>query len=377
MKKILLAVLLVFSLLPCAFASKNPTLAVLDLTAKDVPAEGMSQVYNSLYDALSKSHEFDMVDHAKIEQTLADNKLQLSDCSSDECAVKIGKMLNCQKIVVGNVEKTNAHYYLHIKMLNVGNGYTASSLTTNADTLDSLKATCSDIADMLVTVKTETIKPVTISSSKRKKTMFWYGIALAAAGTFCLVDGLQRVNDLETQDVSNASYSIANTKQTVTTTVVSGYYNNSVTNVSGTITNTGNTNLSNISILGQYVDANGVVDSAVVSATALNTATPLTPGQSETWTLPDDTNFTSAIPTTFSYSIYSINHTPIYAQVMGTKDKNDTEAVIGGVAIIAGGYFILDYLFNKDEDTALNKQDLGFKIARHNDGIQLMLTKRI
>ncbi|MDI6640975.1 MAG: CsgG/HfaB family protein, partial [Elusimicrobiota bacterium] len=64
-------------------------------------ASDASIVSDLLRTELVKIGKFKVLDRANMESILAEQKFQISGCTDQECAVKIGKLLNVQQVVVG------------------------------------------------------------------------------------------------------------------------------------------------------------------------------------------------------------------------------------------------------------------------------------
>ncbi|MCB4792801.1 MAG: PorV/PorQ family protein [Elusimicrobia bacterium] len=99
---------------------KQLNVAVLDFQAlapiSMSEATFTTEIFRS---SLVKSKRYKIVDRNNMEKVLAEQGLQQTGCTSNECAVKMGKLLNVNKIVSGTFGKLGAHYLLTISVLDV------------------------------------------------------------------------------------------------------------------------------------------------------------------------------------------------------------------------------------------------------------------
>jgi Flp pilus assembly protein TadD/TolB-like protein len=116
------ALVLILTLLSFTAARADKiAIAVLDLDAK---GEGMSQgVADALTENVrfefSKQESLDLVARDKMIELAKEKAIQLSGCTDVSCAVKIGKAINAQKIVVGSVVKLGDKGVLYLRTVDV------------------------------------------------------------------------------------------------------------------------------------------------------------------------------------------------------------------------------------------------------------------
>jgi hypothetical protein len=208
-------------------------------------------------------------------------------------------------------------------------------------------------------------------SEARSKFMFWCGMLVAAAGAYAIGDGLQMVQRTEYGDVAKPAYNIPTpTGFNVTTTVPY-----SVTGMNGTITNTGNTLLTNIVVQGSYVDSTGNQIQNVTSSSIASLAV----NQSTNWSLPDATNLPAQPDSTGFQFTATYQHTPIYGSASITQTKDENEAYVGIAAVLLGGYLVISYLNNKEinEEDLSKKNDFNINLASRNGMSRLTFSARI
>jgi formylglycine-generating enzyme required for sulfatase activity len=111
-------------------AADEEIVAVMDLTPQDAkPAEALA-ITNQLRSQLLKTGKFTLVDRSQMDAILKEQALQQSGCTSDECAVQVGKLLGVRKIVTGSVTKLSEQLWqVSLLMLDVETGKTLRNET--------------------------------------------------------------------------------------------------------------------------------------------------------------------------------------------------------------------------------------------------------
>ncbi|MBI4668914.1 MAG: hypothetical protein HY747_06985 [Elusimicrobia bacterium] len=98
---------------------KKFQVAALDFTARglsEIETGALSDFFRS---ALVNTNAFIVVDRVNMEKILIEQKFQQTGCTTEECAVQIGKILNVQKMVTGAASFLQGVYYLDAKFIDV------------------------------------------------------------------------------------------------------------------------------------------------------------------------------------------------------------------------------------------------------------------
>ncbi len=125
MKKILFFTFIIFIVLTGqhnCFAGKKDTIAVIDFEGQNVSAMDAVVVTGFLRTALVNNAFFEVTDRNNMEKILGEQGLQQTGCTTEDCAVKIGNLLNVQKIVIGNLSKLGDTYYATANIVDVETG---------------------------------------------------------------------------------------------------------------------------------------------------------------------------------------------------------------------------------------------------------------
>jgi hypothetical protein len=127
-----------------------PNVAVSEFTGKNASIADASIVTDFLRTELVTSKYFNVLERTNMDMILAEQKFQLSGCTSEECAVKMGKILNVQGVIIGSLSKLLNTYYISVSFVDVQTGKILKSLDQKATTADELKTACRLIVEKLI-----------------------------------------------------------------------------------------------------------------------------------------------------------------------------------------------------------------------------------
>lgn len=114
-----------FVLLSCAASwgqtsATKPHVAVLNLEGREGVAETQAATLSDrLRGHLVNTRAFIVLDRANMETVLSEHGFQQTGCSSTQCAVQIGKILNVQKMITGSIGKVGKTYAINLVVINV------------------------------------------------------------------------------------------------------------------------------------------------------------------------------------------------------------------------------------------------------------------
>jgi len=117
-----LFIFLVLIICSVSFAQEKLNIAVVDLDPQGVADSEAKIISGRLRSDLFNTNKFDILEREKMEQVLQEQGFQLTGCTSDECAVEIGKVIGVSRIVAGSIGKLGSIYTLNIRMINVETG---------------------------------------------------------------------------------------------------------------------------------------------------------------------------------------------------------------------------------------------------------------
>ena len=97
-------------------------IAVADFQADGVSGTDAAVIANLLRGELVKTRAFNVIEKRNMDKILAEQAFQQTGCTTQECAVKVGKLLNVQRMIVGNCGFLLGKYFVNIRVVNVETG---------------------------------------------------------------------------------------------------------------------------------------------------------------------------------------------------------------------------------------------------------------
>ncbi|MFH1416208.1 MAG: CsgG/HfaB family protein [Elusimicrobiota bacterium] len=126
MKRLLLIILLILTHINLTYAIPKENdisnIAIAEFEAKNVSAMDASAISDFVRTAFVNSKLFKVLDRINMSAILEEQKFQMSGCTTQECAVKMGKILNVQKIIIGNLTKLADLYFITASVIDVETG---------------------------------------------------------------------------------------------------------------------------------------------------------------------------------------------------------------------------------------------------------------
>ncbi len=130
MKKLLAAWLIGISLPAILIAQDSRgTIAVLDLDPTGISQKDADFLSDRLRTELFETGAFTVVEREKMNDILTEQGFQTSGCTSLECAVEVGKLLNVQLIIAGNIGKIDELYSIGLRMIDIQTGAIVKTAT--------------------------------------------------------------------------------------------------------------------------------------------------------------------------------------------------------------------------------------------------------
>ncbi len=115
------------------WAGKRVKVAVMNLEPNNVSVNTSNLVSDMLRNYLFKLGKYSVVERANIDKILKEQAFQQTGCTSTECAVEVGKLLNVQQAVVGTIGKLGQKYIINVRLVDVE---TAELLATESEECD-------------------------------------------------------------------------------------------------------------------------------------------------------------------------------------------------------------------------------------------------
>ena len=134
--------------------SGQATIAVMNFEAQNTAAGDAAVITDLLRNEIVRQGAFNVVDKTNMERILAEQTFQQTGCTSQECAVKLGKILNVRFLVVGTFGKALGRYVLSMRVVEVETAKIIYTDEAEAGDLTGVRTGIHDIANRL----TEAVK---------------------------------------------------------------------------------------------------------------------------------------------------------------------------------------------------------------------------
>jgi tetratricopeptide (TPR) repeat protein len=123
MKKTFLLLLLMFFPLIAPAQDAKTTAAVMDLESGEGISKGTAMSLSDyLRTQLVNTSMYTIITRENMEEVLKEQQFQLSNCTSQECIVQVGKLLGARKMFAGSIGKVGTTYLITLRIIDVESG---------------------------------------------------------------------------------------------------------------------------------------------------------------------------------------------------------------------------------------------------------------
>jgi len=130
-------------------------IAVMNLEPQNVTPGDAAVIADLMRSNLVNSGYFVVVEKSNMDKILQEQGFQNSGCTSSECAVKLGRVLNVRKMVVGSFGKLMDRYFINLRVVNVESGEVVFSDTARGETVDDIEAGVVKVVDSMIRAEQE------------------------------------------------------------------------------------------------------------------------------------------------------------------------------------------------------------------------------
>ncbi len=123
----------------------NKRIAVLNFTANNTDPGIARIVRNNVEMTLFKTQSFDLLERDQINLVLEERRLQAKECADEDCAAKIGALLDAPYIIIGSVDKLDG-FTITVKVVSVREKRVLFAEARDADSLGKVKDATGDAA---------------------------------------------------------------------------------------------------------------------------------------------------------------------------------------------------------------------------------------
>jgi TolB-like protein len=120
--KLIVSLTIILGSIAFAQTGNKINIAMMDLEAHGISENESHSLANRLRGELVKTGTFTIVERGKMNEILNEQGFQQSGCTSDECAVEVGRLLNVKQIATGSVGKVGSIYTVSIRLIDVQSG---------------------------------------------------------------------------------------------------------------------------------------------------------------------------------------------------------------------------------------------------------------
>ena len=100
----------------------KPVIAILDFDGYGVSQMEALVLTNRLGTHMVQLGRYQVIERGQMEQILQEQDFQLSGCTSNECAVEIGRVLGCEQMLAGSFGKIGSIYTIDMRIIDVESG---------------------------------------------------------------------------------------------------------------------------------------------------------------------------------------------------------------------------------------------------------------
>ena len=109
---------------------QNKTLAIIDFKYNGVSKSESKNIVSKIESEVQDLGFFTLVERNQIEEILIEQGFQQSGCTTNECAVEIGKLLGADKLLLGSIGKTGSLYTINTRIVSVESGKVLKAILT-------------------------------------------------------------------------------------------------------------------------------------------------------------------------------------------------------------------------------------------------------
>ncbi|MEK7813002.1 MAG: CsgG/HfaB family protein, partial [Candidatus Desantisbacteria bacterium] len=131
-------------------AAKRINIAVSDFEAHEVSAMEASTIADFLRTELINSQSFTVLERGNMSTILAEQHFQQTGCTTNECAVQMGKILNIEKILIGSFSRILNVYYINVRLVDVETGAAVMAETISFNAAEELPVKIKELAAKIV-----------------------------------------------------------------------------------------------------------------------------------------------------------------------------------------------------------------------------------
>ncbi|MBN1384175.1 MAG: hypothetical protein JW983_04745 [Elusimicrobia bacterium] len=171
-------------------------IAVAEFTASNVSRVDAVAVSNFFRMGLVTTNLFNVLERNNMEMILAEQKFQMSGCTDQKCAIRMGKLLNVEKMVTGDLSHFAGIYYITCHVLDVETGRITHSEKIQCISKSDLPDKAEELAEILGKRLTGKIPP-----KARVVTLKSRGIITEIKDTECVIINQGKLDGVKDRNI--------------------------------------------------------------------------------------------------------------------------------------------------------------------------------
>ncbi|MFA5857815.1 MAG: CsgG/HfaB family protein [Elusimicrobiota bacterium] len=124
--------------------------AVADLTGQNVSSMEAATIADFLRGELINSGMFNVIERSNMDKILAEQGFQNTGCTTQECAIKMGRLLNVQSILVGSFSKLMEIYYINVRLVDVEQGLAVMAESVKCKSAEELQDAVAQLSQKIM-----------------------------------------------------------------------------------------------------------------------------------------------------------------------------------------------------------------------------------
>jgi len=172
LKKLCFSIYLLFLIVSSALSQGSKiNIAVLDLDPTNISNQDAQFLSDRLRAELFETGMFRVVERDRMKDILSEQGFQLSGCTTIECAVEVGQLLNVQQMVAGNIGQLEELYSISLRLIDVQTGAIIQTATRDyrGKLSNVLTQIIPQVAGQLAKAEKSVTKKPTVTKTEDKK----------------------------------------------------------------------------------------------------------------------------------------------------------------------------------------------------------------
>jgi len=96
--------------------------AVIDFSGKNVSSTNAASLTERLRAELFSTKRYIILERDRMDEILKEQEFQISGCTTNECFIEIGKLLNVEQLIIGSISQVGSTYSISARIISVETG---------------------------------------------------------------------------------------------------------------------------------------------------------------------------------------------------------------------------------------------------------------